>query len=174
MAICFISACVGYALLFPVHPHFTAYSSNKTVHPALWDFTTGQREGPDLWADELLFHFQHALSVAVHTITSVYMRYTKYISVLDAIHSVMMRGLFLAKPDHMKDLLRVNRVHRQCLKFGPKSPGVFIDTEAFMWSKLYVWSRLHESARHPCQVFAYFIKYIELWAADLLQLESHP
>ncbi len=74
----------------------------------------------------------------------------------------------------MKGSIRVNRVHRQCLKSGPKSPGVFTGIVAFMWSKLYVWSRLHESARHPCQVFAYFIKYIQLWAADLLQFESQP
>lgn len=48
----------------------------------------------------------------------------------------------------MKGSVRVNRVHRVCLKSRPKSSGVFIDTGAFMRSKLYVWSRLHNATTH--------------------------
>lgn len=59
----------------------------------------------------------------------------------------------------MKGSVTVNIVHRVCLKSRPKGSGVFIDTEAFMRSKLYVWSLLHNAATHnPMPDITYFIK----------------
>lgn len=123
---------------------------NKLPCPPLWDLRLDTAKPSEPCPAWMVFHSKHGRHASSQRIIWKQYAFNNSIPDSDTTHSVNrpLEGSFFWGIWQHERVCKGKQSAQGMFEVAPKNAGVFIDTEAFMRSKLYVWSRLHNATTH--------------------------